>query len=123
MTADAGVPTTPMSTRVPLALRRALKGRAAARSCSTSDLLRLAATWAVQASDDDLDRYLPAEPGHQLTLTVDEQRKRGWYLAWKCERRDCDAAGNLTVPTRDKAIELFRVVADAHPKLVEEDRA
>jgi hypothetical protein len=108
------------SVRIPAGLVAEIDARAAARSVCVSDLLRLGAAWVSQATDAELDRYLPREPGHRFVLAVDEQRRRGWYLAWKCERSDCDAAGNLTVPTRAKAIELFTLLAEVHPKLVED---
>jgi hypothetical protein len=55
---------------------------------------------------------MPTE--HGLTLVRDEQRKRGWYLSWRCTGKGCDARGNATTPRREKALELFALLDAGH---------
>lgn len=109
------------SVRLSRDLSDQLGEKATERDVSVSDLLRAGVAWVLQASDGELDRMAPPELGHAFTLTADEQRKRGWYLAWRCVRRNCDARGSMTVPTREKALELLTVVADGHRNLTESE--
>lgn len=51
---------------------------------------------------------------HTLTLIRDEQRKRGWYLSWRCTAKGCQARGNSTTPDRETGISLFGLAAEGH---------
>lgn len=51
---------------------------------------------------------------HELIVMKEGQRKRGWYLSWRCMRKGCDTRGNLTLSPKSKAWELFELLADAH---------
>lgn len=51
---------------------------------------------------------------HAMAIVRDEQRKRGWHLAWRCTTKGCDARGDSTSPTREVGMLLFGIVAAGH---------
>lgn len=62
----------------------------------------------------------PSTVPHGFEIVRDEQRKRGWYLSWRCRRKTCDSSGNATTPTREAGINLFEIVAEGHRQQVED---
>lgn len=57
---------------------------------------------------------------HGFEIIRDEQRRRGWYLSWRCKRSPCDSSGNSTTPDRDTALKLFDLIAEAHRSVTDD---
>jgi hypothetical protein len=54
---------------------------------------------------------------HSFEIVSEKQRKRGWYLRWRCRRLDCDSRGDMTVDDQDAAHRLFSLLTEGHARL------